>query len=52
MIEIIAIQTIAGAIVVASVGIAAALAWKSRNRREISEARPLPAALGDRGSES
>jgi len=35
MIEIVAIQIIAGTIIVASVGIAAALAWRGRHRREI-----------------
>ena len=41
MIEIVAIQTIAGTIIVASVGIAAALAWRGRHHRETS-GRGLP----------
>jgi hypothetical protein len=40
MIEIILIQAIAGTVIVASVGIAAALAWRVHHRREIGRRSP------------
>ena len=52
MIEIIIIQAIAGVVVVASVGIAAALAWRVGCRREIGAAHTSPAVVGKNGEHS
>ncbi|MFL5269846.1 MAG: hypothetical protein ACJ8AH_25195 [Stellaceae bacterium] len=52
MIEIILIQAIAGTVIVASVGIAAALAWRVHHRRENRGTQPSQAALGDRNNVS